>query len=64
MKNITAYSIVNEFEGPDRLQEKVNELIRRGWQPLGGISITFMAMDEENELSQVLMQAMVQYAPD
>lgn len=51
---IIKYFVVNE-ETDQRLERKVNALLLRGWQPLGGVCITNLPT------GNVFAQAMVQY---
>lgn len=60
---ITSYSIVSEPE-EDKLIESVQRAIQEGWQPIGGVSHSYVpsghgAVGDEEWYNQ----AIVQYAP-
>lgn len=61
MKKITAYCCLRE-DNPTLLATLVNEAIKDGWQPLGGIGIASFATDVTNYTD--FAQAMVKYAED
>jgi len=55
MSKITEYYAVHD-DNAEMLTEKVNELIKQGWQPFGGISTT------TSEGHTQYIQAMVEYS--
>ena len=60
MKKVTAYLTLSAEGRPDALNEKVNEAIKEGWQPLGGISV--VTSDGASQSKEYLFtQALVKY---
>ena len=53
---------VGDFSGKNRLVEKVNQLIKNGWQPIGGVACTGN-LDEKLVVApiQCWAQALVKY---
>ena len=60
MNRITDYKLVESDERTE-IEKKVQELIAKGWQPLGGIS-TFQAIGPDGCDYSGYAQAMVIYA--
>lgn len=58
MKKISNYCIVSANDA-DNLQDKVNDSISRGWQPLGGVC--FHREDDGDEICWYFQQAIVIY---
>ena len=56
MKNITEYTIVKGISGTEKhFTDEVNGLIKKGFQPLGGLAISL------NDGVLMFAQAMVKY---
>jgi hypothetical protein len=45
MKRILEYKIISDNQ-PDILQESVNDHLRQGWRPLGGVACSLSESDE------------------
>ena len=56
-RNLMEYTLVVK-KTPSELKERVNEMIRDGWEPLGGISVT--QMDIGSNLGSVMEKLFAQ----
>jgi hypothetical protein len=60
MNIIKEYMVIHDF-GKDGLVQQVNQLIKEGWQPLGGIMLHKLEMPEIDRADLVWVQALVMY---
>jgi hypothetical protein len=65
---ITEYKLVieetvgNKYYGIDSFEDKINQMIKRGWQPQGGITRTAVVRGRLTVQEHTITQAMVKYS--
>lgn len=61
MNQIKEYKAVRS-DSSDALNQKINEMIAAGWQPLYGVSVAVLPMSNSSTVIKAYAQAMVRYA--
>ena len=60
MNQIKEYKAVRS-DSSDALNQKINEMIAAGWQPLYGVSISVLPKTNSSTIMKAYAQAMVKY---